>query len=404
MSNNQLEEFRAEVRQWLDANCPQSLRTPLTEDQIVWGGSHVEFQSDDQKIWFERMRDKGWFAPDWPKEFGGGGLNPDENRVLEQEMRKLRCRVPQINLGIWMLGPVVLEFGTEEQKKEFLLPMTQGKVRWCQGFSEPNAGSDLASLKTTAVLDGDDFIINGSKIWTSHGNHSDCIYMLVRTDPAASKQEGISFVVLDLKLPGVNIKPIEMISGASHFCQIFFDQVRIPKRNLIGPLNGGWTVAKRLLQFERKAMSKFDDGGAPDFDYLSLVKRYLQGAEGAHVTSALKSSIVSGLMADHAYKLTTRRAFEEGRAGMNVSGLASSFKYISAELEKKRLEDVLNMMGYRGLGWDNEGGHEEFTEEELAFTNRWLISKTIAIAGGTSEIQLNIISKRVLGLPDWEAK
>ena len=200
--------FRADVRQWLEANCPPSMRTPIrTNDDMVSGGSRISFSTEDQRLWFERMRDRGWFVPGWPKAFGGGGLSPHEQRVLEQEMRALGCRQPQYNLGIWMLGPVLLEFGTEQQKLEHLVPMARGEVRWCQGFSEPNAGSDLASLRTAAVRDGDDFVITGQKIWTSHGDKADWMYALVRTDPQAKKQQGISFILLDMKTPGVSVRP-----------------------------------------------------------------------------------------------------------------------------------------------------------------------------------------------------
>ena len=178
-----IEQFREETRAWLEANCPASMRTPMPEDELIWGGREIQFKNDDQRLWFERMRDKGWFAPDWPTEYGGGGLDAEQAAVLSNEMRRLGCRPPQINLGIWMLGPVLLEFGSEEQKRELLPPMTRGETRWCQGFSEPNAGSDLASLKTSAREEGDDFIVNGTKIWTSYGNKSDWMYALVRTCP-----------------------------------------------------------------------------------------------------------------------------------------------------------------------------------------------------------------------------
>jgi alkylation response protein AidB-like acyl-CoA dehydrogenase len=212
-SPSQLESFRAEVRQWLEANCPPSMRTPITSPEMVWSGSRVTFTSDDQRLWFERMRDRGWFVPGWPKEYGGAGLSAREQRVLEQEMAALGCRQPQYNLGVWMLGPVLLELGTDEQKGEHLPGMARGTVRWCQGFSEPNAGSDLASLRTSAVADGEHFVVNGQKIWTSYGNVSDWMYALVRTDPAAKKQKGISFLLIDMSSPGITVRPIELIRG-----------------------------------------------------------------------------------------------------------------------------------------------------------------------------------------------
>ena len=276
-----IDEFRKEVRAWLEANCPPSMRRPIVAEEMVWGGSRLQFQNEDQRLWFERMRDKGWFAPDWPAAYGGGGLSAEQTAILEAEMRRLHCRPPQINLGIWMLGPVVLEFGTEEQKQALLKPMTRGEIRWCQGFSEPNAGSDLAGLKTSAVDQGDHFLVNGTKIWTSYGDKSDWMYALVRTDPTAPKHRGISLIVLDMQSPGITVTPIDLISGKSSFCQVFFDNVKVPKGQLLGPLNGGWTLAKALLQHERRAMSKFGEFSLPThFHLLPLVHEYLPDAQG----------------------------------------------------------------------------------------------------------------------------
>ena len=295
--------FRVEVRQWLETNCPASMRTPMTtSDEMVASGSRIDFRSADQRTWFERMRDRGWFAPGWPKAYGGGGLGPREQRVLEQEMLALGCRPPQYNLGIWMLGPVLLEFGTDEQKLEHLVPMTRGEVRWCQGFSEPNAGSDLASLRTRAVRDGDEFVITGQKIWTSHGDAADWMYALVRTDPQAKKHEGISFILLDMKSPGVRVRPIELISGKSEFCEVFFDDVRVPARNVIGGVNQGWAVAKKLLEHERAAMSKFTQGGAPTLDALAIASPYLHEAG-----PVWRDRLSAALMDQHAFALTVRR-------------------------------------------------------------------------------------------------
>ncbi|TAL73658.1 MAG: acyl-CoA dehydrogenase, partial [Rhodanobacter sp.] len=243
---SELDQFRTQTRAWLDANCPPAMREPITADDMVWGGSQLAFKNDDQRAWFEAMRERGWFAPGWPREYGGGGLDRRQAQVLDEEMRRLHCRQPQYNLGIWMLAPVLLKHGTHAQKLEHLVPMAQGRVRWCQGFSEPNAGSDLASLRTRAEPDGEDFIVNGSKIWTSYGNFADWMYALVRTDPAAKKQAGISFVLIDMQSPGVTVKPIELISGKSSFCEVFFDNVRVPRRQLVGALNDGWTLGKEL--------------------------------------------------------------------------------------------------------------------------------------------------------------
>ncbi len=393
------ESFRAEVRQWLEANCPASMRTPIVPDGMVWGGSKVAFGSDDQRLWFERMRDRGWFAPGWPSALGGGGLSPRQEGVVEQEMRRLGCRQPQYNLGVWMLGPVLLEVGSEEQQREHLIPMMQGRTRWCQGFSEPNAGSDLASLKTSArrVHDsqGDAFIVNGSKIWTSYGDQSDWMYALVRTDTQARKQQGISFLLIDMKSPGVTVKPIELISGKSSFCQVFFDDVRVPARQLVGPLNGGWTVAKKLLQHERAAMSKFSDGVAPSHDALALARPYLLDADGGPREPVWRDRLAGLLMDERAFALTHRRVKEEALARHDVSGPSSIMKLVQTEQEVAKYELLMQLMGQRGLSWEGD----EFTPDEHAVCRNWLLVKTYTISGGSSEVQLNIIAKRVLGLP-----
>ena len=390
------ENFRAETRSWLEANCPPAMRQPLTQEQIVWSGSEITFGNDDQRVWFERMRDRGWFAPDWPKELGGGGLTPKQARIVEQEMQRLSCRPPQFNLGVWMLGPVLLEIGTEEQKREHLAPMMEGRMRWCQGFSEPNAGSDLASLKTSARVDENgDFIVNGSKIWTSYGDAADWMYALVRTDPTVKKQEGISFVLIDMKSPGVTVKPIELISGKSSFCEVFFDEVRVPARQLVGPLNGGWTVAKKLLQHERAAMSKFSEGSAPSHDALAVARPYLYGEDGTLLEPVWRDKLAALLMDSQAFALTHQRVLEQGMARMDVSGPASTMKLVQTEQEVAKYEFLMQVMGQRGLSWEGD----EFSADEHDIGRLWLLAKTYTIGGGSSEVQLNIIAKRVLGLP-----
>ncbi|MNO48773.1 Acryloyl-CoA reductase (NADH) [compost metagenome] len=390
-----IEQFRQATRQWLEANCPPSLRTPTPDGEIVWGGRQVDFPSEDARLWFERMRDKGWFCPQWPSEYGGGGLSAEYNAVLESELRRLKCRPAQINLGIWMLGPVLLEFGSEAQKQALLPPMCRGEVRWCQGFSEPNAGSDLASLKTSAVADGDDFVINGTKIWTSYGDKSDWMYALVRTDPKAPKHQGISLIVLDMRSPGVSVSPIDLISGKSAFCQVFFDNVRVPQSQLIGPLNGGWNLGKSLLQHERKAMSKFGEFSLPThFHLLPLIERYLPDSQ-APADQALRARAQACAMNEHAYNLTVQRMGEEARAGLDISAIMAIMKLVHTEQERDKFEILLDALGYRALGVEGE----PFSSQELAITRGWLNSFALTISGGSSEVQLNVIAKRVLNLP-----
>ncbi|MDB5732948.1 MAG: acyl-CoA dehydrogenase [Variovorax sp.] len=390
------ENFRTETRAWLEANCPAAMRQPITQEEMVWSASQVKFGNEDQRLWFERMRERGWFAPGWPAEFGGGGLSPKQARIVEEEMLRLGCRQPQFNLGVWMLGPVLLELGTEAQKREHLPPMMQGRVRWCQGFSEPNAGSDLASLKTSARVDANgDFIVNGSKIWTSYGDAADWMYALVRTDATVRKQEGISFVLIDMKSPGITVKPIELISGKSSFCEVFFDEVRVPARQLVGPLNGGWTVAKKLLQHERAAMSKFSEGAAPSHNALAVARPYLYDEDGTLIEPVWRDRLAALLMDSQAFALTHQRVLEQAMARQDVSGPSSIMKLVQTEQEVAKYELLMQLMGQRGLSWEGD----EFSSEEHDICRLWLLSKSYTISGGSSEVQLNIIAKRVLGLP-----
>jgi acyl-CoA dehydrogenase len=391
--------FRHEVRAWLEANCPASMRRPITGEEMVWGGSRVSFSSDDQRLWFERMRDKGWFAPDWPQAYGGGGLAPRQARVLEDEMRRLGCRQPQYNLGIWMLAPVLLELGTEAQKLEHLPPMAQGRIRWCQGFSEPNAGSDLASLKTSARLEGDEFVVNGSKLWTSYGELSDWMYALVRTDTTVPKQQGISFLLVDMRSPGIEVRPIELISGKSSFCAVFLDNVRVPRRQLVGPLNGGWAVAKKLLAHERAAMSKFTEGGAPSHDPLAVARPLLLDEAGQLREPVLRDQLAAVMMDAHAFALTHRRVQAQALARQDVSGPASIMKLVQTEQEVAKYELLMRALGTEALHWTDDAPHPAAQDVARA----WLLSKTYTIAGGSSEVQLNIIARRVLGLPSGSA-
>ncbi len=396
-SLDELAKFRVEVRAWLEANCPPSMRTPPTENDIIMSGSKHEFKNEDQRLWFERMRDKGWFAPNWPVALGGGGLDATHHSILEVELSRMRCRPPQINLGIWMIGPVLLEFGTDEQKQRFLPSTARGEIGWCQGFSEPNAGSDLAALKTSGKLEGDHFVVNGSKIWTSYAAIGDYMYALVRTNAAVPKQQGISLLLIDMKSPGITVRPIDLISGKSHFCQVFFDEVEVPANNLVGTLDGGWTVAKRLLQHERNAMSKFTELNIPGPNLLSVAKKALGDATGRIASPVLRDKVAAIEIDAQAQLLTQQRIVEMMKAKKDIFNVTSIMKYQSAETAKRSTETMIAALGWRGLGWEDP---DVFTSEELEATKHWLNAKALSIAGGTSEVQLNIIAKRVLGLPE----
>ncbi|MCB1645317.1 MAG: acyl-CoA dehydrogenase family protein [Pseudomonadales bacterium] len=396
-----METFRREAREWLEANCPLSMRTRMIPGEEINGGNKRRSSHPDACLWLERMATRGWTAPTWPVEFGGGGLGKAEFLILLEEMQRINARPPLGGMGITMIGPTLLEYGTEEQKQRHLPPIVRGEIAWCQGYSEPGAGSDLASLQTRAEDQGDHYLVNGSKIWTSGAQHADWIFCLVRTDTKAPKHEGISFLLFSMDSPGVTVKPITLLNGESPFCQTFFDNVQVPKRDLVFRENQGWTVAKRLLQHERSglaALASADTAGPldrikPSTSLGELAKQY---AGSATITDqALRHDIVANEMKKRAYLLTQARAVAENEA--NTPGAATSiFKFVEAEYVKEQLEIQNRIRGTQAFGWEGDA----FSEEELRMCRLNLEAKSISIAGGSNEIQLNIIAKRVLGLPD----
>ncbi|MDA1076126.1 MAG: acyl-CoA dehydrogenase family protein [Proteobacteria bacterium] len=389
-------DFRGEIRAWLEQNCPPSMRTPMPADEYPGGGRTARFKNPETKLWLDRMAEKGFTVPTWPKEVGGAGLNKDENQVLQEELRRINARPAHLGMGISMIGPALLEYGTQEQKLEHLPSIARGDIWWCQGYSEPNSGSDLASLRTSAVSDGDEYIINGQKIWTSGADNADWIFCLVRTDPDAPKHEGITFILFDMASPGVTVKPIRLISGLSPFCETFFDDVRAAKKNVVGEVNKGWTVAKRLLQYERTSIGGIGGGSQKVKSIEDLAKEYLGTDDGRIADTNIRKAIVAHRINDKAYSLTMRRSMEESSTGKAPGAVSSMFKYYGTEQNKGRYELLLDIMGTRSLGWTQAG----FDPAELDTTRAWLRSKANSIEGGTSEVQLNILAKRVLALPD----
>ncbi|MGI9592870.1 MAG: acyl-CoA dehydrogenase family protein [Myxococcota bacterium] len=397
-----LETFRKETRTWLEENCPESMRQPVaSSDEIEWGGRGAQGRSDDKKLWLDRMGEKGWICPTWPTPYGGGGLSREEDKVLQEELRRIHARPALFSFGIVMLGPVLLEFASEEQKQRFLPDIVKGRIAWCQGYSEPGSGSDLASLQTKAEDKGDHYLVNGQKIWTSYADRSDWIFCLVRTDAKAAKHDGISFLLFDMASPGVSVSPIQLISGSSPFCQTFFQDVEVPKDQLVGPKNGGWTIAKRLLQHERSMISGMGaslsgGGGSKRKGPVELAKEYCGTVDGRVADPAIRDQVSQLRMDQIAFNTSLRRSAEEAKAGMGSGAASSMFKLYGTELNKRRYETLVAIRGTQALGWEGEG----FEEVELKETREWLRSKGNSIEGGTSEIQLNVIAKRVLGLPD----
>jgi alkylation response protein AidB-like acyl-CoA dehydrogenase len=388
----ELETFRAETRAWLEANCPPEMREPvLSEGDMCWGGRNAIFKNDAQKRWLERMAERGWTVADWPKEYGGGGLTPAETKILRQEMAAIGARNPLYSFGISMLGPALLKYGTEAQKKRFLTEIARGEVRWCQGYSEPNAGSDLASLQTKCeeAFDeeyGDHWLVNGQKVWTSYADKADWIFCLVRTDAAAPKHKGISFLLFDMKSPGVSTRPILLISGSSPFCETFFDDVRVPKDQVVGEVNKGWDVAKYLLGHEREMISGMGLAGTGESLGAALRDRLADDP-------VLRADVARFEVDAMAFQAMSERFIDELKAGQAHPAQPSMMKYAGTELNKQRHELVMAAGGSTALEWESERSKGGKVARE------WLRTKANSIEGGTSEIQLGIIAKHILQLP-----
>src|SRR5579872_1674039 len=394
-----LENFRHEARQWLERNFPPSLKGANALSFFEGFGS----TDPDYLKWKKAMGEKGWGVPTWPKQYGGGGLSKAEARVLMQEMNRIGAFNPIGGMGTAMFGPTLLEYGNEEQKRRHLPGIVHGTVRWCQGYSEPGAGSDLASLRTQAVDKGDHFLVNGQKIWTSGAQYADWCFCLVRTDNTR-KHEGISFLLIDMKSPGVEVRPIKLISGNSPFCETFFTDVKVPKENLVGPLNGGWTIGKRLLQFERQGIGGNVGGGGlnrgGESRSLDQVAKHYVGVDdkGRVADPDLRARIANHMMDLRAFMLTIQRSMAEAKGNSSPSFTTSIMKNAGSRITQDRAELLVELMGTQGLGWEGSG----FSETELDTVRGWLGGKATTIYGGSYEIQNNIISKRVLGLLDHQ--
>lgn len=392
-----IDAFRAEARDWLAANFPPALKGRDNAMSAIDGPSELDA---DEQAWKKAMGDKGWGVPAWPAAYGGGGLGKAEVRVLHEEMAKIGAWNPIGGMGVMMFGPTLLEYGTEAQKREHIPAIAKGEVRWCQGYSEPGAGSDLASLQMSCEDKGDHYLVNGQKTWTSGGQWADKCFALVRTDKT-KKHEGISFLLIDMDAEGVEVKPIRLISGSSPFCETFFTNVKVPKDSLVGREGEGWTIGKRLLQHERSSLS---GGGSAARMFAGkpmgrLAKDYRGEDEAGRVPDQdLRMRIVRHEMDSRAFALTLRRAALEAKSNQGPSAATSIMKNVGARITQDRAELSVEIMGMNGLGWEGEG----FSEDELTTTRTWLWGKAVSIYGGSSEIQNNVIAKRILGMLDHQ--
>jgi len=394
-----LESFRSEARSWLEENFPKSLSGRAAE---VMGGETVDASEVDAIGWAKTLGEKGWATPTWPAEYGGGGLSQTEARVLNQEIDRIGAFNPLVRstgMGITMVGPTILEYGTEEQKKRHIPRICHGDVFWSLGYSEPNAGSDLASLQCRAEDKGDHWVVNGQKTWTSGADISDWCGVLVRTDIEAPKRDGISFLMMDMDQPGIETRPIRLVGGASPFCETFFNDARAEKDEMLGQLNAGWTVGKRLLQHERQSQTGATSGlgGGQRKSLREIAKQYVGVDDAGRLSDPdLRARLTDYMMSARAHGLTIERIAAEARGNAKVSAVASILKNAASANAQQRAELMLEIMGHQGLGWEGEG----YSAEELDAVRGWLSGKAMSIYGGSFEIQNNIIAKNILGLPE----
>ncbi|MDF1855369.1 acyl-CoA dehydrogenase family protein [Pseudooceanicola sp.] len=391
------EVFRTEISAFINTNCPAVLREmPADQREICWGGKRWTFTSDAQRDWLTACAAAGLTAPRWPEAYGGAALSREQEKVFREEMARAKAPSPLESFGLWMLGPALLAFGTEAQKTHFLPQITRGEIRWCQGYSEPGAGSDLAGVQTRAEDKGDHWLVNGSKIWTSYANHADWIFALVRTDREAPKHKGISFMLIDMESEGVSTKPIKLISGNSPFCETFFDNVKVPKSygddmsSIVGEQNRGWDVAKHLLTHERTMIGGGGSGAASGVLGGRSLGNFLSSLEdGVMADPVIRSDVMELEVDSLAMGMTLERYKDMAKTG-GVGHASAMLKYYGTELNKRRYELLMSITGSEGVEWD--GPHGTLAPE-------WLRTKANSIEGGTSEVMLDIISKRVLELP-----
>ena len=395
-TNKEKEEFRLETRTWLQTNCPEGAKGP---GQTAWGSSKIVLERD-VALWLERMSERGWTVPTWPKEYGGADLENDLYPILIQELMAIGARTPLTGRGVNYIGPTILELGTDEQKEKWLPGISRGEGGWAMGYSEPGAGSDLASLSTRAEKAGDEYLINGRKTWTSDAMDCDYIFVLARTSDDKPKHQGISLVLVDMDQPGVEVHPIRLLSGASPFNETVFNNAIADSADVIGGVDNGWSAGKRLLQFERSTHAGINTSGSQGGrntrdDAKEIVLKYSLIESGRLADSATRARLLEFQMKKAAQSLTQKRTIEETRA--RAPGFTSSaVKLSNALIEQERDEMIVQVMGSLGIGWSGE----PFSDQEIDATRTWLKQKSLTIAGGTKEVQLNIIAKRVLGLPD----
>jgi alkylation response protein AidB-like acyl-CoA dehydrogenase len=396
------EKFRGEIRAWLKENLPKG-----------WFDEGFELDAEQRKKFNEEWPDKlfagGWICATWPKEYGGKGLSTMEGVVLAEEFANAKAPMRADFFGDTLVGPTLLQWGTEEQKKEFLPQILSGKMRWCQGFSEPNSGSDLASLKTTAVLDGDEWVINGQKVWTTQGHHADYCFLLTRTDPDAPKHKGISYLLVPMRQPGVEVRGIVQPDGTAEFCEVFFDNARCPKDNVVGGVNNGWVVTNSTLAFER-GMSATTGYRRFEAEYNYMVEAAKNN--GTIEDPAIRQRLVTYYTKIQILRVNGLRSLSSTLTkskDMGVAALGATNKMFWTEMHKEAMELALDISGANAMLVDyqpNEGSWPGTSRDKRregypvsGMMSSFFFSRSETIWGGTSQIQRNIVGERVLGLP-----
>jgi alkylation response protein AidB-like acyl-CoA dehydrogenase len=384
------EEFRREFRAWLEAN---SSDAPPPRDIFMTEGKGA---FDEQVRWARKLAEGGWLAVDWPREYGCRGATVLQKIVYDEELARLGLAAPLAGMGTTLLGPTLLHWGTDEQKRRYIPKILKAEEIWCQGYSEPSAGSDLASLATRAVEDGDDFIVNGQKVWTSMAQFADMIFLLVRTDPGAPKHKGISYPLVDMHSPGVSVRPLREMTGNSGFNEVFFADVRVPKKNLVGDKNQGWQVAMTTLMFERSGIGGGDGGALETCQSLAALARNLPHSGGtAWDDGRVRQKIVEFYCEAAAIKYTGYRQLTRRLKGLPPGPEGSMMKLCATELNHRIQLFAMELLG----PFSQLEKHAEHAYDDGMWSFRMLASRGGTIAAGSNQIQHNIIGERVLGLP-----
>jgi alkylation response protein AidB-like acyl-CoA dehydrogenase len=383
------EAFRREVRAWIQEALPPDLRAKAEVD--------AHFEMPESTLWQKILHQRGWAAPQWPAEHGGPGLDPTARFILTEEL-ELAGTPPLSPFGLVMVGPLIMQFGAPAQKQRFLPKILSAEEIWCQGYSEPNAGSDLASLRTSAVKDeAGNYVVNGQKTWTTYAQYADWIFCLVRTDTKGKKQEGISFLLIDMKTPGVEVKPMLTIGGTPAFCETFFTNVVVPPENLVGPEGGGWTLAKALLGHERTLIASVGASGRAVKRVKRIAAETRAGGRPLSEDPRIRARIAALEIKLRGLQMANYRALAGAQSGKAPGPESSILKLRGSEVTQQCFELAMEIMGLDALTWFNPPGTVPPAEEWVPST--FCYTRATTIYGGSNEIQKNVIAKYILGLP-----